>query len=119
MKKIIFLLSASISVASVWAQPQLRIGDPKLTEQWIPEPAVITPGKTAQDPPSDAIILFRGNDASAFEAKGGGAVQWKIDDGALTVVKGAGEIHTRQGFGDCQLHIEWRTPAEVKSEKKN
>ena len=27
-----------------------------------PEPAIITPGKTAADPPSDAIILFDGKD---------------------------------------------------------
>lgn len=34
----------------------------------------------------------------------------------IVVVGGTGNIQTKQGFGDCQLHIEWRTPAEVKGE---
>jgi hypothetical protein len=34
----------------------------------------------------------------------------------MTVVPGAGDIRTRRGFGDVQLHIEWRTPAEVSGE---
>lgn len=110
------ILIAATGPVALWAQAQVRIGDPKLTEQWIPEPKIISPGKTAQDAPSDAIVLFNGRDASAFAAKGGGPVQWKIEDGAMTVEKGTGEIHTREGFGDCQLHIEWRTPAVVKGE---
>jgi hypothetical protein len=28
-------------------------------------------------------------------------------------VGGSGSIQTVQGFGDCQLHIEWASPAEV------
>jgi hypothetical protein len=95
---------------------QERTGDPKLTELWQPEPPVISPGKTSADPPSDAIILFNGKDGSQWVAKDGGAIKWKIADGILTVGAGTGEISTRQGFGDCQLHIEWRTPAEVKGE---
>jgi hypothetical protein len=31
----------------------------------------------------------------------------------MTVQKGAGDIRTKQAFGDCQLHIEWRAPVEV------
>jgi hypothetical protein len=34
----------------------------------------------------------------------------------MTAIKDAGDIRTKRGFGDCQLHIEWRTPAEVKGE---
>jgi hypothetical protein len=34
----------------------------------------------------------------------------------MTVKGGSGEIISKQGFGDCQLHIEWRTPAVVKGE---
>ena len=34
----------------------------------------------------------------------------------MTVVGGTGSIRTVQGFGDVQLHIEWRTPAEVVGE---
>jgi hypothetical protein len=34
----------------------------------------------------------------------------------MTVAGGTGNIKSKQGFGDCQLHIEWRTPAIVKGE---
>ena len=30
--------------------------------------------------------------------------------------KGTGGIFTKKTFGDCQLHIEWRTPADDKDE---
>lgn len=116
MKKQLFILLLAASPAALLAQAQLRNGDPKLTEQWLPEPRVVAPGKTAADAPSDAIVLFNGTDASAFEAKGGGPIKWKLENGIMTVVGGTGEIHTKQGFGDCQLHIEWRTPAEVKGD---
>jgi hypothetical protein len=43
---------------------------------------------------------------------GGGAAKWKLEDGAM-VVNGTGSLHTKQAFGDCQLHIEWATPAKV------
>jgi hypothetical protein len=104
------------SVYAVQAQQPLRQGDPKLTEVWEPEPKVITPGKTSVDAPSDAIILFGGQDASAWAAKDNSAAKWKVEGGILTVAPGTGEIHTKQGFGDCQLHVEWRTPAEVKGD---
>jgi hypothetical protein len=39
-----------------------------------------------------------------------------VEDGAVTVAPGTGSIRTRQGFGDVQLHIEWRTPSEVVGE---
>jgi hypothetical protein len=34
----------------------------------------------------------------------------------MTVVARAGNIKTKQKFGDCQLHIEWRSPTEIKGE---
>ena len=73
-----------------------------------PEPPVITPGKTDSAPPSDAIILFDGKNFDAWK----GADKWKIDDDGAFTVKGA--IETKQGFGDCQLHIEWASPKVVK-----
>lgn len=89
----------------------------ELTEVWQPEPRIVTPGKTNVDAPSDAIVLFNGNNLDNFEStKDGTAAKWKLEDKALTVVKGAGPIKTKQKFGDCQLHIEWRTPAQVKGE---
>lgn len=89
--------------------------DPALTEVWEPVPPMVTPGNGTAAP-SDAIVLFNGTDLSAWEDDSGHAARWKVADGAMTAAAGSGPIRTRRSFGDTQLHIEWRTPAEVKGE---
>ena len=89
---------------------------PEETEVWEPEPEVVTPGSTAHHPPSDAIILFDGTDLSNWVGEDGKDPQWKVEDGAMTVVKGTGAIRTKQGFGSVQLHIEWRAPSVIEGE---
>ena len=39
-----------------------------------------------------------------------------VSDGVLTVKPGSGVIKTKRKFNDCQLHIEFRTPAIVQGE---
>jgi len=73
-----------------------------------PQPPVVTPGKKNHLPPSDAIVLFDGTDLSAWQ---GGA--WKVENGYMEVAPDSGGIQTKQGFGSCQLHIEWATPEVV------
>lgn len=114
MKKFCLILTAAL--ATTYSFSQERKGDPTLTEIWNPVPKVVSPGKTSQDAPADAVVLFNGKDFSAWNGKGGKPVEWIIADGAMTVKGGSGEIISKQGFGDCQLHIEWRTPAIVKGE---
>jgi hypothetical protein len=80
------------------------------------EPAIVTPGRTSADPPSDAIVLFNGRDLSHWRSKDGGAAKWNVRDGYVEVAPGAGDITTTDKFGDVQLHIEWATPAVVKGE---
>lgn len=63
--------------------------------------------------PSDAIVLFSGKDLSEWANGQGGDARWTVADGVLTVKPKSGSIHTRRAFGDCQLHIEWATPAIV------
>lgn len=72
-----------------------------------PEPVVVTPGQNG-GPPSDAVVLFDGKNFDAWD----GAKDWKVDDDGGFTVKGA--VQTRQGFGDCQLHLEFASPREVK-----
>jgi hypothetical protein len=91
-------------------------GDPKVTEVWEPVPLVVTPGKTSQIPPSDAIVLFDGKNLAAWQGKDGNAPKWSLGNGSVTVVKDAGDIRTKQVFGDCQLHVEFRTPEIVMGE---
>ena len=81
------------------------------------EPAIVTPGKTSSDPPSDALVLFDGKDSSRWRSMNDGSeAKWIVKDGYMQVVPKTGDIATKQEFGDCQLHIEWATPAEVKGE---
>ena len=84
-------------------------GDPRDTEVWEPEPVAVAPG-TGGAPPSDAIVLFDGSDLGRWQHRDGSDVQWSLEDGAVTVVRGTGDIVTRDAFGDIQLHVEWRTP---------
>jgi hypothetical protein len=81
------------------------------------EPPVITPGAKPGDPPSDAIILFDGKDLSGWKTqRDGSAAKWTVQDGYMQVAPRTGPIVTKQEWGDCQLHLEWATPAEVKGE---
>jgi hypothetical protein len=80
-----------------------------------PVPSVVTPGTpSAQEkpgmPPADAIVLFDGKDLSNWVDNKGGPARWKVVNGAIEVAPGTGDIHTRQPFGDCQLHVEWAEP---------
>src|ERR1043166_6889672 len=102
------LLSAAIALASAVnsfaAEPEAEIPPPK------EEPRVIDPGP----PPSDAIVLFDGKDLSQWEDdRDGSAAKWEILPDGSTVSK-VSKIRTKKSFGDCQLHIEWATPSEVK-----
>ncbi len=85
-----------------------------------PAPPVITPGtcSTQERPgqaPSDATVLFDGTEASManWTDTKGSASKWIFRDGYMESVKGAGYIKTRQEFGSCQLHVEFRTPDRV------
>jgi hypothetical protein len=81
-----------------------------------PRPPVVDPGTDLVQPPSDAIVLFDGDNLSEWTGKGGDA-SWTInDDGSMTVPRKAGDIRTRRHFGSCQLHIEWKTPEGVASD---
>jgi hypothetical protein len=70
-----------------------------------PEPKVVDPGPLG-GPPSDAVVLFDGKDLSQWEDN-----QWIVKDGYA--VSNGTELITKQGFGDCQLHLEWATPEKV------
>jgi hypothetical protein len=78
-----------------------------------PHPRVVTPAAEAAQPPSDAIILFNGNDLSQWSGS------WKTQEGYFEVVPGAGDLKSKAAFGDVQLHIEWASPAAVRGNSQN
>ena len=120
MKRLFFIL-LTFAIVQFWAtaqqQTQKTTNDkmvPEMTEIWEPEVKIIQPGVRDTDPPSDAIILFDGSDINKeWEDAQGNATKWLIQDGALVCVRGSGVIKTKRKFESCQLHIEWRAPAEV------
>jgi 3-keto-disaccharide hydrolase len=88
------------------------LGHHAFAQRWLhgiiwPEPPVVTPGGP-DSAPSDAIVLFDGKNFDAWK----GADKLKVDaDGAFTA---RAAIQTKQEFGDCQLHLEFASPKEVK-----
>lgn len=79
--------------------------------------AAVTPFQAPPPPvpPPDApgvIVLFAGQAehlATNWAKRAADQpAAWKIVDGAMVV--SGGDIVTKQDFGDCQLHIEFRTP---------
>jgi len=109
---LIFLGATLLAPLFYSAQSQQPQADPKLTEVWEPVPRVVTPG-AGTAAPSDAIVLFNGKNLSEWQHVDGSPPKWKIGGDAVTVAKSTGNIQTKRAFGDCQLHIEWRTPAKV------
>ena len=82
-----------------------------------PQPPIVSTQGSPATPPSDAIALFDGTDASAWvNSHDGGPCGWRIADGAMETATGVGDIQTKRAFGDCQLHIEWATPTVIEGE---
>lgn len=83
-----------------------------------PRPRVVQPAETFSHnapAPSDAVVLFDGKDLSKWQNGNGGEAGWKVEHGYMEVVKGKGNIRTKDEFSDFQLHIEFATPEKVMS----
>lgn len=85
-----------------------------------PKPRVVAPGAPAPSaaPPADALVLFDGRSLSEWRS-GTEIGRWRVVDGAMEVVRGAGGIETARAFGDIQLHLEWRTVAPPTGDGQN
>ena len=116
MKKSVSAL-AIVGAFMAAAEPS---GDrPDATHAWAvhdvnrPDPVKVT---VPQDGiPSDAIVLFDGTPESIarnWRDKEGGPCKWKVEDGTFVCVPGSGGAFTAEKFGDCQLHVEWKTPVD-------
>jgi hypothetical protein len=86
-----------------------------------PYPRLVTPGAASTperpgSPPSDAVVLFDGKDLSHWVNVRDGKTtepKWKLGDGYMEMVKGTGDLVSKEKFGDAQIHVEWAAPAKV------
>ncbi|MEO6707142.1 MAG: DUF1080 domain-containing protein, partial [Ginsengibacter sp.] len=117
MKKIVFFIAAYLLFMNNVADAQQKMKHED-TEFYSPVPAVVTPGKTCGDAPSDAIILFDRNNLNKWVSADDVSkpADWLVKDDVFTVNKKSGNIQTKQSFTDYQLHIEWRIPKDIEGE---
>ena len=130
--------AATLLAADTTAQPKKKAkakkeapltpgGKWRAHDQSRPQPAVVTPPTAstpakAGQPPSDAIVLFDGKDFAHWRIAtsktspnpSADAPKWKIENGYMEIVPQSGSIITTDKFADCQIHVEWAAPAEVK-----
>jgi len=133
-----FVIAATANRATAEIAPLVPLFDgpvfqgdaPDETHPWAmhdrnrPQPPRVEPGtfssqETPGQPPSDAIILFDGTEASlknweSVRKDGAAPMQWKLKDGAFVVVPRSGNVRTKERFGDVQLHLEWLVPKGTK-----
>lgn len=82
-----------------------------VTEIWEPIPESVDAAEG--EVPSDAVVLFDGANLDAWESVNGGAAEWTVEDGVLSVARGTGDIRTVESFCDIQMHIEWRVSDDI------
>lgn len=76
----------------------------------LPQPKVVTPPDTPGGPPSDAVVLFNGKDASAWVHKDGSPAKWPVQNGAIVCNTGSGDIFSKDKIGSAQIHVEFAIP---------
>ena len=79
-----------------------------------PQPPLVDPGREAGEPPADAIVLFDGKDLDQWQ----GAIPRESRTARSTSSRRAKSARSGE-FGDCQLHVEWVTPAKADGEPMN
>jgi hypothetical protein len=111
-------LFAAVAVLAFAGTPGDPPADWPIHDMNRPLPPVVTPGPggTPAPAPSDAVVLLAGGDLSGWETETGRPARWTSGDGFVEIAEKAGSIRTRTSFGDCQLHVEWASPAVVKGE---
>lgn len=117
MKKRLFFIPVCLLLVSAAADAQQAMKHED-TEFYSPVPPVVTPGKSCGGAPSDAIILFNGDNLDNWVLTDDitKSADWFVKEGIITVNKKSGNIQTRQSFQDYQLHIEWRIPKDIEGE---
>jgi hypothetical protein len=109
------VLAPAFLLGSIMSAQAQQTGKPEDTEVWEPAPKVVTAMPSFPAPPSDAVVLFNGQDLSQWVSADdrSAPAKWKVASGVLTVDKATGNIETKRSFTNYQLHLEWRIPANI------
>ena len=90
-----------IPVVLAWAQA------PK---KEMPQPRVVTSGVVASAPPSDAVVLFDGNDVRGWTQKDGSPTGCRAVQGIMVCASGAKDAVSKVKYGAAQIHLEFAPP---------
>ncbi len=118
MKKILFyfcfLTSYEIHAQETdWSKKDWKKHE--TTEFWDVKPKFVTPSPIVGNAPSDAKVLFDGKSMDGWVmAKDKSESKWKLENGSMTIALHSGDLATKEKFGDCQLHIEFKIPVDAK-----
>lgn len=107
LKSLSIPLLALLIAAVGWIQA----ADPKKED---PQPSIVDAGPVG-GPPSDAIVLFDGKDLSKFRGEKKTEPGWRVENGVMESTPPGG-IFSKEEFGDCQVHVEFSTPSNVKGD---
>lgn len=126
LNKTFLILTVTVATKVALVAKSAFFGDPPDNHHpWAvhdhnrPLPPVVTPAANIAQPPSDAIVLFDGTEASFHEnwhhnrPADEREQNWIVVEGALQSMRGAGKLSSLAELGDCQLHIEWRAPTKI------
>jgi hypothetical protein len=95
--------------------PMLPSGKWHVHDPGRPKPPAVISGATFSQgagAPSDAIVLFDGSDFSHWDGDQG-EPKWTLHEDYMEVTPGSGYIHTKEKFGDFQLHVEFAEPTKA------
>lgn len=92
--------------------PQLPNSPYSVHDTTRPQPRKVgTAGAISVPAPSDAKVLFDGTHIDAWKGK------WRVEEGIL--IAAPGTLSTKEEFGDCQVHLEYRVPVGRKVDGQN
>ncbi len=94
----------SAQVEKKYNTPKQPWSDYTVHDMSRPHPVKVpNQGCVSTAPPADAKVLFGGKEINAFTAN------WKVVDGVM--IASPGNNKTKESFGSCHLHVEWKIPA--------
>ena len=108
MRQTLTAMACILAAAPLAAQEMTDAQRSEVTEVQEPMPEKIEVPEGGV--PSDATVLFGGDNLDAWESVDGGPAEWTVEDGILRVNRDSGAIRTTESFCDAQLHVEFRSP---------